>query len=88
MFTGSENSEFINALVAFIHSSIYKKDLVWLPSPKFLFHHLMYDFLQSAAGTFSFPPSKVPKGPKMLSGKSEHHTLMLVISFIRFKESF
>ena len=70
IFTGPVKSEIINRLVASMHSSINKKERVWLPSP-----HISITppsigssatFLHMAAGTFSFPPLHVPSGPKTL----------------------
>ena len=70
MLTGPMNSPSIILRVASMHSSMNRKERVCRPSP----HTSMVPpssgrratLRQIAAGAFSFPPSQVPSGPKIL----------------------
>ena len=66
MLTGPSNSDLVNAIVASTQSSIYKNDLVWIPSPQTSISPSLFaiaTFLQRAAGAFSLPSFQEPSGP-------------------------
>src|SRR5438876_11128622 len=69
MLTGPTKSEAIRRWTPSRHSSIYKNDRVWLPSPQISISPRFgasATLRQMAAGAFSRPSLHVPSGPKIL----------------------